>query len=166
MSQTSRPRAYYHNAELLIELQQYEESMKSIEKALELCEEGNLAKQTTLSKGDIYITFCKIHLLLGQHDKADEYVKQILTEDWPKNNLDRSVSLFQLGSFFSVNGKLEHAMKVGVAFSMMSSNFLPGTWNNTLNCTAIIASCLWLWVSPSKLCVQQKEAVPAYWRNC
>ena len=104
--------AYYHNAELLIELQQYEESMKSIEKALELCEEGNLAKQTTLSKGDIYITFCKIHLLLGQHDKADECVKQILTEDWPKNNLDRSVSLFQLGSFFSVNGKLEQACDI------------------------------------------------------
>ncbi|XP_022785466.1 uncharacterized protein LOC111325817 [Stylophora pistillata] len=104
--------AYYHIAELLMELQQYEESMKSIEKALELCEESKLTEQTTLSKGDIYITLCKIHLLLGQHDKADECVKQILTENRPKNNLDRSVSLFQLGAFFSVNGKLEQACDI------------------------------------------------------
>lgn len=104
--------AYYHIAELLMELQQYEESMKSIEKALELCEESKLTEQTTLSKGDIYITLCEIHLLLGQHDKADECVKQILTENRPKNNLDRSVSLFQLGAFFSVNGKLEQACDI------------------------------------------------------
>ena len=67
---------------VLVDLRQFDEAMKCLHKALEICEEETSAYHILRCKYQIFAVLCDLHLLLGQPEKASAYVNKLLTESW------------------------------------------------------------------------------------
>ena len=100
---------YIRLGTVLVELKQFDEAMKLLHKALEIWEEDKPVYQTLLCRNEIFAVLCHLHLLLGQPEKATEYVNKILTGSWHKS---KHVSLSYLGAYITAHGHFEEACDI------------------------------------------------------
>ena len=103
----ARLSVYMRLGTVLIELHQFDKAMKCLQKGLDICGEDHSVGQTL--QYDIYVELCRLHLLLGQPEKASEYVNKVLTGSWYEKN---HTSLRVLGFYISKHGHFEQACDI------------------------------------------------------
>ena len=94
---------------VLVDLRQFDEAMKCLHKALEICEEETSAYHILSCKYQIFAVLCDLHLLLGQPEKASAYVNKLLTESWHEK---KHVYLGHIGAYIGRHGHFEEACDI------------------------------------------------------
>ena len=105
----ARLSGYMRLGTVLLELHQFDEAIKCLHKGLDICGEDHSVDQTLHCKDKIYVELCHLHLLLGQPEKATEYVNKVLTGSWYEN---KHFSLGDLGFYISTHGHFEQACDI------------------------------------------------------